>query len=83
MNSAESKLKTTITNIAIHREGDNPIFGESVINVALEDDAGGCYLIIKSNQEGLENGQIKLNYEDIAKIHEVASRLMKQESVKE
>lgn len=79
----EMELMTTVRSIAIHRKGDNPIFGETVIEVSLEDDAAGAYIIVKSNMEGLANGEIKLCYEEVQKILEVSSRLMKQESIKE
>lgn len=44
------QLIITPIKFAIHRQGDNPIFGEQVITIALEDEAGGPFFVVESNQ---------------------------------
>jgi hypothetical protein len=41
------KYTTTTMSIAIHPETENPVFGEYVTTVALDDEAGGAFLLIK------------------------------------
>lgn len=36
----------TITRIAIHAEGENPVFGEDVIRVCLQDESEGMFVTI-------------------------------------
>lgn len=43
-------LRITPIKFAIHRQGENPIFGEQVITIALEDEAGGPFFVVESNQ---------------------------------
>lgn len=38
--------KQTITSVAVHLESESPVFGESTITVALNDEAGGMFLEI-------------------------------------
>lgn len=44
----------TTVAVAVHRVGDNPIFGESVTDIRVDDDAGGPYIVI--SQEGRDMG---------------------------
>lgn len=44
-----NQLRITPTKFAIHRQGDNPIFGEHVITIALEDESGGPFYVVESN----------------------------------
>ncbi len=36
-------IKLTTTAISIHLDTDNPVYGESVTRVTLEDEAGGFF----------------------------------------
>lgn len=77
------ELVITTTKMSIHREGDNPVYGESVIEVELDDECGGPFLVIRSLQDNLEHNTIRLEYEEIQKVLEVASRLIRQDTLKE
>ena len=41
------KYTTTTMSIAIHPETENPVYGELVTTVTLDDEAGGAFLLIK------------------------------------
>lgn len=76
--------KTTITSIAVHVEGQSPIFGEYTTQVRLDDDAAGVYLVLdQSGQDGAESGIVKLNPDELPVIMEVARRLLDQGTVKD
>lgn len=74
--------KTTITSIAVHVEGQSPIFGEYTTQVRLDDDAAGVYLVLdQSGQDGAESGIVKLNPDELTVIMGVARHLLDQETV--
>lgn len=76
--------KTTITSIAMHIEGQSPIFGETATEIRLDDEGGGLYLVLdQSGQDGAESGIVKLNPEELPVIMEVVRRLLEQETVKD
>lgn len=56
-------LKMTPIAVAIHRDTEHPLFGEGVIHLKLEDDAGGYYFIV--SQEGVE---FKIDFEEIKQL---------------
>lgn len=68
----------TITAMAIHREGDSPIFGESVTMVRLDDEAAGAFLVLEQ-----DNGFVRLELHELNEIVDAAKELLVQEGVKE
>lgn len=65
----------TVTAVAIHSESENPIFGESVITVSLEDEAGGFFLKLTSNEN---NEAIRIELEELREVYEAAKWLIEQ-----
>ena len=56
---------------------DNPIFGESVTHIYLEDDAGGAYIVIEQNpDEGPQ--KIKLDLDELIQLSELAINMVKE-----
>lgn len=72
-----SKYKTTITSMAIHLNGENPIFGESVVVVQLEDEAAGIFLSIQDH----EGGTVKVDIEQWDLLVKAAKELTAQKCV--
>jgi hypothetical protein len=66
--------QTTITAMAIHLESESPIFGESTVHVALEDEAAGIFLIIKDG----EGGTVKIDFEQWELLCKAVDTLKKQ-----
>ena len=67
----------TVTEVAIHNDGDSPVFGESVTRVRLEDDAGGAFLVVSQ-----EDRELRLDYDKLVDIIESAKWLLDQQGVK-
>jgi len=67
--------KTCVKEVSVFLEGDNPIFGESVTSVSVDDEAGGGFLVIKQDAS-TENGSIRLSIEELQKIVEVGTKLI-------
>jgi hypothetical protein len=70
-------MKTT-TEISIHRTGDNPIYGESVIRVRIVDEGAGPFIEIE--QEG---SKVQVELDDLTEITEAARWLLDQPAAKE
>ena len=63
--------KTTMTKFAIHRTGDNPVFGEGVIHVSLDDEGGGSFLVLEQ-----ESQKIRITLEELELLVAEAKRLV-------
>jgi hypothetical protein len=44
-----SEILITPIKVAVHRKDDNPIFGENVIHVSVDDEAAGPFIVLESN----------------------------------
>ena len=73
-----SKYKTTILTVAIHREESNPIFGEGNTYVSVDDEAAGPFLTIEQTDVVMENGKVRMDYEEFLAVAEAAKMLMHQ-----
>ena len=73
-----SKYETTILQVAVHREDVNPIFGEGVTYVQVDDEAGGPFLLIEQKDDDTRNGTIRIDYEEFLAVAEAAKMLMHQ-----
>jgi|694.fasta_scaffold35270_9 hypothetical protein len=72
-----TKYVTTILKVAVHREEENPVFGEGNTFVSIEDEAAGPFIIIE--QDDYEsNRTIRIDYEELLAINEAAKMLMHQ-----
>ena len=60
-------MKLTITEISVHSEKENPIFGEIATHVKLDDEGGGLYIkLIQYTDTGTQ--EIKLDFNEIEPI---------------
>lgn len=63
--------RTTTTQIVVHREGDNPIYGESATRIRLEDETGGLFVVLEQDA-----GSVKLDPEELNIVIEAAKQLL-------
>ena len=70
--------KTTILQVSVHREESNPVFGEGNTYVSVEDEAGGPFLTIEQTDVVMENGKVRMDYEEFMAVAEAAKMLMHQ-----
>jgi hypothetical protein len=75
-----NKFKTTTLKVAVHREDVNPVFGEGVTFVSVDDEAGGPFLVIEQHDDdgGSESGKLRFDYEEFMAVAEAAKTLMYQ-----
>ena len=74
-NSKVNKKLQTVTRISIHEQGDNPVFGESVTSIEIDDDAGGAYLVLKQCSDDIKPGEIRLDFEELDALTEASKKL--------
>lgn len=61
-----SKLKTLVTKINLYRGDDNPLFGDSVTSLELDDEAGGMFLkIIQEPNDFGPGGTLRFDFDEI------------------
>lgn len=73
-----SEFKTTILQIVVHREEDNPVFGENNTYVSIDDETSGPFLVIQQLNETSESGKVKFDYTEFIAVTEAAKLLMHQ-----
>jgi hypothetical protein len=60
-------MKITVTEIAIHKENQSPIFGELTTKVGLGDEGGGVFVKITQNRDdGLQ--EVRIDFDEVEYI---------------
>lgn len=74
------KYTMTTMSIAIHPEAENPVYGEYVTTVKLDDEAGGAFLLLEqtNHDEGAMN-KIRIDFEEFDLISD-AVRVLRLEA---
>lgn len=71
-----SKLKTLITKINLYRGDDNPLFGDSVTSLELDDEAGGMFLkIIQEPNDFGPGGTLRFDFDEIDELFKTINYL--------
>lgn len=58
-----NSLKMTPIAVSIHRENEHPLFGEGVIHLKLEDEAGGFFFTVSQ-----EEGSMRIDCDEIKQL---------------
>lgn len=62
---------------SIYKDGDNPVFGNSVTKVEIEDDAAGAFITISQCNDEHE-GSIKLDFDEAAQLCSLIMQLRQE-----
>ena len=60
-------MKLTVTEIAVHKEDESPIFGDIVTHVKLDDEGGGTFIKITQHND-TKMAEIRLDFNEIEYI---------------
>ena len=71
------KFKTFVERVNLYKEGDNPVFGDSVTTVTINDDAGGPYLILAQSRDH-SSGELHLDFEEVEPLFELLKKMIKE-----
>lgn len=78
-----SEYAKTILAISVHKSNESANFGEGATHVCIDDEGGGPYLILKQSNDWSENGEIRLEFEELPLIVEAANQLINQTGFKD
>lgn len=68
----------TIIKVAIHRDTENPVFGEGNTFISIDDEAAGPFILIEQ-EDGYNNDKIiRVCFEELEAIAEASRMLMNQ-----
>jgi hypothetical protein len=71
------KYKTTITRISIHPENVNPVYGEGVTHLCIQDEAAGPFITLSQvGEEKFES--VRVDIEELELITAEAKKLIGQ-----
>ena len=68
------KLLITPLMVSVHRKGDNPVYSEGAIKVTVEDEGGGPFIVLESN-EGNEDG-LRIDMDELDAVTAAARKLI-------
>ena len=69
-------LKTLVTKINLYRGDDNPLFGDSVTSLELDDEAGGIFLkIIQEPNDFGPGGTLRFDFDEIDELFKTINYL--------
>lgn len=66
--------KQTVTSVAVHLDEESPVFGESTITVALNDESGGMFLEITDS----EGHSVKADWTQWVELNKAVDMLFSQ-----
>lgn len=72
------KVVSTILQVSVHRENNNPIFGEGNTYVRVEDDAAGPYIVMEQHDDDSASGVVRFDYDELEVVMDAAKMLMHQ-----
>lgn len=74
----EHEILVTPIGYSIHCAGDNPVFGNTVTHVTIDDDASGPYLVLQQYLDDTEMkpGRVQIPLDELERVLEAARRLM-------
>ena len=75
-----SNYVCTITQVTIHRSGDNPLTTSEATVVSLDDMGGGHFISVAQHSSGSE-GSVLLDPDELPKLQEAAQILLQQSSL--
>lgn len=74
---SDAKFKTFVERVNLYKDGDNPVFGNSVTTVTINDDGGGPYFILSQSRDEWD-GKIYLDFEEIEPLFELLKKMIKE-----
>jgi hypothetical protein len=61
----------------------SPLFSEKAVIVTVEDEAGGPFILINTASDDSCHGEVRLDFEELQEVVEVAKMLINQPTLKE
>ena len=68
------KLLITPLMVSVHHRGDNPVYSERAIKVTVDDEGGGPFIVLDSN-EGMKDG-LRIDMDELDAVTAAARKLI-------
>ena len=68
-----SKYITSVISTVVHMDDRNPVFGEGIVTITVDDDDAGGYIVLTQEEQ-----TIKLDLEELQLIAKTARKLLAQ-----
>lgn len=68
------KLIITPLTVSVHRKGDNPVYSERAIKVTVDDEGGGPFIVLDSNEE-MKDG-LRIDMDELEVVTAAARKLI-------
>jgi hypothetical protein len=81
MNTIQGYI-STITAIAVHSPDLNPVFGQGVITVRLDDEAGGPFVVLEQDIDGMVQ-EVRVCFEEVEPLVQAISQIRAQPAVQQ
>lgn len=76
--NTEKKYVITPIKLCVHMKKANPIFGEQVTYVSLDDEAAGPFIVLEQDNEDVQGiSKIKLDFDEIPMLLKAIEQLQK------
>ena len=72
--STPDKLLITPLMVSVHRKGDNPVYSERAIKVTVDDEGGGPFIVLDSNEE-MKDG-LRIDMDELEAVTAAARKLI-------
>lgn len=71
-------IKVTPITVSVHRADKNPVYGEGITHVSVDDDAGGAYIVLRQFDLLAENEpvSVKLDLDELEAVTQAARDLI-------
>lgn len=63
-------MKQCIMSLSVYRQGDNPVFGETVTKVTLDDEAAGMFFTLEQ-----EAGALRFDFDEFEEVVKAVNTL--------
>lgn len=72
----QGKIVATPLKLAVHRVGVNPVFGESVFTVEVDDEGSGPYVILTANDGIDAETGLRIDLDELEAVTDAARALI-------
>ena len=66
-----SKYITSVVSTVVHMDDRNPVFGDEIITITIDDDACGGYFVLRQNEQ-----TIRVDPEELQLITKTAMKML-------
>lgn len=71
-----TEYTNTILKVSVHIKGVNPVYGENITHVSVDDECGGGFIVLEQYDDDIKPGMVRVNMDELEAIVKVARDLI-------